>query len=268
MTRTHRAMMALLTGALVSGAAQQARAQIQGMPLFTNPNFGTGIRVHADIGQPTNAGSQPGSLTVIQGGATLAFGPIGIDVNAGVPKDNIKNAQQCASGLITNCDVSQTKFTGSALVQLHLMGGGINPLSLSLFGGASTDFSAYDLAKYSYHPTTAAESLAVQQFQDSIGTKELTIPLGAAVGVHIPLLFTSLNVWGAPRFELHKFSNCSSSNATLCSKTTSAFRWAIGVDVPLFSIISIRGAYDSGKVGDQTVNNWGVGVSIGLGGMR
>ncbi len=267
MSRLHRAAAAIVFGVLAVGSTAAAQAQVTGMPLFTNPRFGTGIRVHADIGQPSNQGTQPGNLTVIQGGVTLALGPIGIGANVGALKNSISSLQQCQSGVITSCN-PQTKVTGSALLQLKLMGGGINPLSLSLFGGASTDFTGYDVAKYSYHPTTPADSAFVKAFQDSIGVKELTIPVGAAIGVHIPLLITSLNVWGAPRYSFHKFSNCGSSNSTLCGKTTSDFRWAVGVDIPIFSIISIRGAYDSGKIAGQTVSYWGVGASIGLGGMR
>ncbi len=267
MTRMHRTKLAILAGALLGFGAGAAQAQVTGMPLFTNPRFGTGIRLHADIGQPTDQGTQPGNLTVVQGGVTFAIGPVGIGANVGALKNDISKVQQCSNGLITSCS-AQTKVTGSAIAQLHLMGGGFNPISLSLFGGASTDFSGYDVAKYSYHPITAADSAFVRAFEDSIGVKELTIPVGAAIGLHVPLLFTSLNVWGAPRFTFHKFTNCGTSNSSLCSKTTSTFRWAVGVDIPLFSIISIRAAYDSGKLGDQTVNSWGVGASIGLGGMR
>jgi len=267
MSRLHRTVAAVVFGVLAGASAATARAQVTGMPLFTNPRFSSGFRVQADIGQPTDQGTQPGNLTVYQGGVTLAIGPIGIGANVGALRNSISSLKQCQSGVITSCN-PQTKATGSGLVQLKLMGGGLNPLSLSLFGGASMDVSAFDVAKYSYHPTTAADSAFVRAFKDSIGVKELTIPVGAAIGVHIPLLFTSLNVWGAPRYTFHKFSNCAASNSTLCSQTKGSFRWAAGVDIPIFSIISIRGAYDSGKIGDQTVSYWGVGASIGLGGMR
>jgi hypothetical protein len=267
MSRLHRTVAAVVFGALVAGSAATARAQVTGMPLFTNPRFSTGVRLHADIGQPTDQGTQPGNLTVVQGGVTLAIGPVGIGANVGALKDAISSLQQCQSGLITSCN-AQTKVTGSGLLQLKLMGGGLNPFSLSLFGGASTDFSGYDIAKYGFHPHNAADSAFVRAFQDSIGVKELTIPVGAAIGVHIPLIFTSLNLWGAPRYTFHKFSNCGASNSTLCSKTTSAFRWAAGVDIPLLWVISLRAAYDSGKIDNKTVSYWGVGASIGLGGMR
>lgn len=259
MSRIHRAAGAFVFAVLAVGSAAAARAQVTGMPLFTNPRFGLGFRVHADIGQPTNAGTQPGNLTVIQGGVTLAAGPVGLGVNVGALRNDVKNIQGCSGGSVTGCN-PQTRVTGSALLQLKLMGGGLNPISLSLFGGASTDFGAFDV--------TTLPALVPQSTRDSLQTKQLTIPVGAAIGLHIPLLFTSLNVWGAPRYNFTKFIHCGTTNASMCSSTTNAFRWAAGVDIPIFSIISIRGAYDSGKIAGQTVNDWGVGVSIGLGGMR
>ncbi len=258
MTRMHRFGLAMLVGTLLGLNAGAAQAQITGMPLFTNPRFGTGLRIHADLGQPTDQGTQPGNLTVVQGGVTFALGPVGLGANVGALRNSVKNIQGCSSGTVT-CD-PMTRVTGSVLAQLHLMGGGLIPMSLSAFGGVSTDFSGFDIASL---PAGVPQSL-----KDSLGTKELTIPVGAAIGVHVPLLFTSLNLWGAPRLNFHKFANCGTTNSAECGKTTSSFRWAIGVDIPLFSILSIRGAYDSGKIGDKTVNYWGVGASIGLGGMR
>jgi hypothetical protein len=269
MSRMHRGAMWLVLGALVGGTVATAQAQVTGMPLFTNPRFGTGFRIHADIGQPADQGTQPGNLTVIQGGVTLALGPIGLGANLGALKNSINSIKACTSNppIVSSCN-SQTKFTGSGLAQLRLMGGGLNPISLSLFGGASMDVNAYDMTKYGFHPVTHNDSVVVQALKDSLGVKELTIPVGAAIGVHIPLIFTSLNLWGAPRLAFHKFSNCTAANSTLCGKTTSTFRWAVGVDIPLLWVISLRAAYDSGKIDNKTVNYWGIGASIGLGGMR
>jgi hypothetical protein len=254
-----RAKIVYVLTALTATFATAANAQVTGMPLFTNPRVTTGVRVHADIGQPTGSGTQPGNLTVIQGGVTLGLGPVGIGANVGALRNDIKNLQGCSSSTLTGCN-PQTKVTGSALVQLKLMGGGLIPLSLSVFGGASTDFSGFDAASL---PAAVPQSL-----KDSLKTKEVTIPVGAAIGLHVPLLFTSLNLWGAPRINFHKFINCGTTNPQMCSSTTNALRWAAGVDIPLLPILSIRAAYDSGKLAGQTVNDWGVGVSVGLGGMR
>ena len=56
--------------------------------------------------------------------------------------------------------------------------------------------------------------------------------------------------------------------ASATCSTKSDFRWAVGVDVPILRILSIRAAYDSGKLAGQTVNYFGLGASIGIGGMR
>ena len=266
MTGRMRVVVAVAIG--VMGFAAQAQGQITGMPLFTNPRYGTGLRVHADIGQPADSGVQPGKLSVVQVGATLAIGSLGIGINGAIPKSKLSSLSACTSStpLLNNCDPT-TKFTGSALAQLRVVGGGLNPLALSIFGGVSADFGAYDVGVNSSLPV--AQIPLAQRVVDSLKTKELTIPVGAALGIHIPLGFLSVNLWGAPRYNLHKFANCGATNAAQCSgKMTGTFRWAAGADIPLLGILGVRAAYDSGKIGNRTVNYWGVGVSVGFGGMR
>ena len=254
MSRLHRAAVALVFGLLAALSAAPARAQIVGMPLFTNPRIGTGIRIHADIGQPTDKGTTIGDATVYQGGVTLALGPVGIGANVGMTSNAFKTVTSGPSSANLG---TETKATASALLQLRLMGGGLNPLSLSIFGGASYDVSAYNFANLSSLPT------AIQDSIKSANPKLLTIPAGAAIGVKLPIL--GLSVWGAPRMVFTKVVDCP---AGATCQTKNDFRWAVGADLPILGILSIRGAYDSGKVAGQTVSYWGVGASIGLGGMR
>jgi hypothetical protein len=254
MSRLHRAATAIVFGVLAAGSAGPARAQIAGMPLFTNPRFGTGIRVHADIGQPTDKGTSLGDATVVQGGLTLALGPVGIGANVGMTNNAFKTVTSGASSANLG---TETKVTASALLQLRLMGGGLSPLSFSVFGGASYDVSAYNFANISSLPQ------AIQDSVKNANPKLLHIPVGAALGVKLPIL--GLSVWGAPRMNLTKVVDCP---AGATCKTQSDFRWAVGVDLPILGILSIRGAYDTGKIAGQTVSYWGVGASIGLGGMR
>lgn len=259
MTRMHRAGMWLVAGALAAGAAGKAQAQIQGMPLFTNPRYATGLRVHADLGLPTDKGTSLGNYNVLQGGATLALGPIGIGANIGATRNDFKTV---TSGTASADIGAQTKVTASALLQLRLAGGGANPLSFSLFGGASMDVNGFDFTKIS------AFSSLPQAVQDSIknsNPKVLTIPVGGAIGVKLPLVVINPNLWGAARLNMQRVVNCPSGASC---KTVSKFRWAVGLDIPILSILSLRAAYDSGKIGDQTVSYFGVGASIGLGGMR
>ena len=231
-------------------------AQIPGMPLFTNPRYATGLRIHADIGQPTSSGTSLGALTVVQGGVTFALGPIGIGANVGAKNNDIKSISNNCSG----CS-SQTSVTGSALAQLRLMGGGQSSWSLSVFGGASTDLKAYDFAGLTQQQK---DSLAAHGLVD--GMKTFTVPLGAALGLKIPLGLASLNVWGSARENLTSFSGCT---GTCPSAGSGKFRWAVGADLPIFSIISVRAAYDTGKdFTNQTTTVWGIGASIGIGGMR
>jgi hypothetical protein len=235
---------ALVVGLL--GFAAQASAQIPGMPLFTNPRYGTGLRVHADVGQPTDMGTALGDLTVAQVGASLALGPIGFGVNVG---SNFRRAQDLAEG---SDPAPSDNYTGSALAQLRVAGGGRSALSLSVFGGASMDITANELAE--------GEADKYPRFA--------TFPVGVAVGLRIPLGVGSLNLWGAPRYVFSKYVNCPDGLSTMCDDTAKDFRWAVGADLPILRIFSIRAAYDSGKIEDMTVSYWGIGASIGIGGMR
>jgi len=252
MSRMHRAGMAVVIGALVAGAAGQAKAQIQGMPLFTNPRYATGFRVHADLGLPTDKNVGLGDYSVIQGGVTFALGPVGIGANVGATRDDFKSISNGSGGNVG----TQTKVTASALAQIRVYGGGLSPWSLSLFGGASMDVKAYDFASI---PDSIKNQLGGS-------SKVLTIPAGVALGLKLPLVIISPNIWAAPRFNFTKILNCPSG--TTCPNSKAEFRWAVGVDVPIFRILSVRAAYDSGKLYGQTVNNFGVGASIGIGGMR
>lgn len=253
MSRMHRAGMAVVLGVLAVGAASTARAQIQGMPLFTNPRYATGFRVHADLGLPTDTKVGLGDYNVIQGGVTFALGPVGLGANLGTTKTDFKTI---TSGTTTVPVGNQHKITASALAQLRVYGGGASPFALSLFGGASMDVQAYQFSGL-------ADSIK-QQLGGS--SKVLTIPVGAALGIKLPLVIVNPNVWAAPRLNFTKIINCPSG--TTCPSSKSEFRWAIGVDVPIFRILSVRAAFDSGKLYGTTVNNFGVGASIGLGGMR
>jgi hypothetical protein len=239
-----------------------AQAQIPGMPLFTNPRYGTGLRVHADYGQATEAAV---AERVIEGGLSLALGPIGLSATVGTLKSNLSTAQTCINNPTLNC--SSQHLSAAALAQLRVMGGGHSNMSLSLFGGAATDVNAGDFVDCTQFTGTALT--ICQQEKANRQTKALTIPVGAAIGLRIPLGVASLNLWGAPRYSLTKFVNCPSSNTLPCdAKIDGVFRWAVGADFPILKILSIRAAFDSGKVGNQTVSFWGLGASIGLGGVR
>jgi hypothetical protein len=242
MSGTRRAILAAM---LLTAGASPVLAQIPGMPLFTNPRYGTGVRVHADIGRPTDE-NVGGDLTVVQAGVSLALGPLGLGANVGTLREDLDGIAGCNSSPTISC--VEKKVTASALAQLRLAGSGRSNLSLSVFGGASTDITGYDVAGY--------EDIRV-----------FNIPVGVAVGLRIPLGMASLNLWGAPRYNITKLTGCAAGDNS-CDGTESNFRWAAGADLPIFRVLSIRAAFDSGKIEDQTVSYWGVGASIGIGGMR
>ena len=235
------------------GFAPALRAQIPGAPLFSNPRFATGFRIHADLAQPTGSNVVAGTnQTVVEGGVGFVLGPIGIDANVGALSSDLKNAQQCQANPST-CN-TKASVSGSALGQIKIMGGAEDPGRVSIFGGAS----------YTLTAAQAAGLTAAQQAALGVDTSHyLTIPIGVAIGYHIPLGLLSVNLWGAPRYVLINQLNCGST----CNNTN-MFRWAVGADVPIFKILSVRAAYDSGSKNGVTTSFWGVGASVGLGGMR
>jgi hypothetical protein len=242
MRMTNRTGSVLLALVMAGGAATTLSAQNFGLPLFTNPRVATGVRIHADAGRNTQSVNNV-DRTVVQGGLSFAIGPVGI--NAAVA-GNLTDIKNCSGGG-ANCNVN-TVVSAGALAMIKVYGGGRRNVSVSAFGGASTDLNALDY-------------LGVEQ------PKQLTIPFGVSIGYRIPLGLASLNVWAAPRMNMIKFVNCAAGDTT-CDTSETKFRWAVGADLPIFRILSARVAYDSGKIGTETVNFIGVGASIGFGGMR
>lgn len=239
MTGRMRVAVAIVAGLV--GFATAASAQITGMPLFTNPHYGSGFRVIADYGRPTKSDAGLGDLSVVSAGVSLSLGGLGINATVGVPRTQLSSVQGCIESQTVSC--ADHKISAAVLAQLRLMGGGANPLALSVFGGAAMDVVGYDLA--------------VQGWDN----KMLNIPIGASLGFHTPF---GLNIWGAPRINLTRWVNCTGT----CPDGMSKFRWAVGADMPILKIFSVRAAFDSGKYGTETVSYWGVGASVGIGGMR
>ena len=245
-------------------------AQIPGMPLFTNPRYATGFRVHADYGKPTKTDPNAGDLSVIQAGLGFVLGPVGIDANIGSLRSNVASLQACNNNPNSAGCNPNSKVTASGLLQLRVAGAGRSNLSLSVFGGGSMDLTSYDAIDCT--PYTGPALTFCNNYRDARATKKLTIPVGAAIGFRIPLGVASLNLWGAPRMNLTKFINCPAGNTQCDGKMDSNFRWAVGADFPIFRILSIRAAYDTGNDGPSgaatTTSQWGIGASIGIGGMR
>jgi hypothetical protein len=232
LTRTAAALV------LVAATAAAAQAQNYGMPLFTNPHYSTGMRLHADAGQPANA-VDAGAVdqTTVQAGLSFTLGRVGLNALAAA---NLGDIQACDAN---NVDCTEMYFSVAALAGIRLYGGGRNPLAIGVFGGAGTDI-------------TAAEVAGVE------GPKQLIIPVGVSVGYKLgPII-----LWGAPRMNIVKFVNCPSGLDAVCEGSNSDFRWAVGANLPI-GPLGLRAAYESGKWGGTTenVNTFGVGISLGIG---
>lgn len=244
-TRTGAALLA----AALAGAATSLMAQTPDLPLFTNPRYATGFRIHADVGRPTDRDSQVGDETVYHVGASFVLGPVGLNAFAGARRDTYRNLQLCQTNAAA-CD-PQSKATVSALAQVRILGGGRAAHSVAVFGSASYDITAYDASGL-----TALEAAAL----GIDTTRNIRIPVGLAVGYHVPLGVASLNLWGAPRMVVNprvdRIDDC-------CN-----VRWAVGADIPVLRLFSVRAAYDSGRENGVTRSMWGAGASVGVGGMR
>ena len=231
----------------VAGAA--AQAQIPIMPLFVNPRYGTGVRIHVDAAETTDSLGF-GNIAVLQGGATFAIGPVGLAANIGTSKADLSGIQACQAQP-NDPACGDKKATLSALAQLRVAGGGHNPLALSVFGGASLDLNGWE----------AAGSNLPQSLQDSLGVKILTIPVGVSVGYQLG----PLTVWGAPRYVMRKSSNC---GATACPGNENTFAWSVGADLPILGILAVRGAYNQSKINGTNISSVGLGASVGIGGVH
>jgi hypothetical protein len=240
---------ASILAVLGTAAGAVAEAQIPIMPLFVNPRYTSGFRVHVDVAETTDS-LDLGNIAVVQAGATFAIGPVGMAANVGSSKADLAGLQACQANP-NDPACGDKKVTLSALAQLRVAGGGVNPLALSIFGGASLDLNGWE----------AAGSSLPQSLQDSLGVKILTIPVGVSVGYKLG----PLTVWGAPRYVFRKGSNCGS---TPCPANDNGFAWSVGADLPLLGILAVRGAYNSGQINGETLNSVGLGASVGFGGVH
>lgn len=236
MKRFSRVMLAAGLLATVTAAAQ---AQNYGMPVFTNPLWGGGIRLHVDAGQVSEEASAAlTDQTTVQGGISFAASSFALQA---LVAGNWADIQACNSQSTFDC--SQSTVSGSVLGALRLLGGGSQSMALAVFGGVGTDITTLELAGGVESP------------------KLLNIPVGVSIGAKLgPLM-----VWGAPRYNFTQWTSCDAAQwGTLCDEKGQDFRWAVGATLPL-GPFGIRAAYDGGKIDGEDRNFIGVGVSLGFG---
>jgi hypothetical protein len=231
---------AMLAAGLLATRTAAAQAQNYGMPVFTNPLFGGGIRLHVDAGQASDEASAAlTDQTTVQGGISFSASSFALQA---LVAGNWGDIQNCNSSTAT-IDCSQTTVSGSVLGAFRLLGGGSQSMALAVFGGVGTDIRTVDLG-------TGVDA-----------PRLLTIPVGVSIGARLgPLM-----VWGAPRYNVTRWTSCDSAQwGTLCDEKGQDFRWAVGVALPL-GPFGIRAAYDGGKIDGQDRSFIGLGVSLGLG---
>ena len=259
----HRALRLTLRAAMAMAAvlvaAPAVMAQIPGMPLYTNPRYGSGVRVHADVGNSSepSIAKQTGQV-----GVSLALGPVGFSASVGTTTENLSSISTCSSHPSADC--SRKKISASALGQFRVLGDGNSMVTVAIFGGVGTDLSMSDALDCSQYTGLSATVCNIDKKNNS--AKRLTIPVGASISAHIPLLITSVNVWGAPRYSFNTMMNC--PDGANCGGNGGDVRVAVGADMPILGLFALRAAYDMGKVGGKDANFWGLGASIGFGGVH
>jgi hypothetical protein len=231
MKRFSRVMLAAGLLATVTSAAQ---AQNYGMPLFTNPHYGTGVRIFADLGMPATEinTSNIENTKTLQAGVGFSLGPLGVQA---LVAGNYGDVVNCTT---PNYSCADNYYSGAVLAGLRLVGGGANPLALAVFGGAGTDFTGYEVA------------------QGVEGPRTLSIPVGVSVGYKLGKLM----LWGAPRMNYYELIECQGT----CPEGESEFRWAVGANLPV-GPLGLRAAYDGGQYAGENLSFFAIGVSLGIG---
>ena len=255
--QTFRSAVLATAAALI--AAPTLMAQIPGMPLYTNPRYGSGVRVHADLG---NSSEPSIAHQTLQAGVSMALGPVGFSASLGSTTENLASLNTCATHPTADC--SRKKLSAAALGQFRVLGDGNSEVTVAIFGGLATDLSMTDAVDCGQYTGIAATVCNIDKKNNS--AKRLTIPVGASVSAHIPLLITSVNVWAAPRYSFNTMMNC--PDGASCGSNGGDIRFAVGADMPILGLFALRAAYDMGKVGGQSANFFGLGGSIGFGGVH
>ena len=193
----------------LAALATAARAQLAGIPVYYNPQGGTGVGIAANVGFPNN---DAGSGTAYGVAGSLGTGPVTLTAMIGAWKATSWPGVSSTYAWAT----AQTSFGGS--ISYRLFGGGILPVAVAVQAG-------YGMIK---SPTVLANT----------GYTTTTIPVGVGISFDPPLF--PLKPWIAPRMEFTSYSSGRPSN-------TSSFRVSGGVNFNLLLGLGVHAAADWGQ---------------------
>jgi hypothetical protein len=193
-----------------------ARAQLAGIPVYYNPQGGTGVGVAAHVGFPN---TDAGGGTAFGVAGSFGTGPVTLSAMVGAWK-----ATSSAAGF--SWPSAQTSFGGA--VAYRLFGGGFLPIAVAAQAG-------YGVIKY---PTVTTPLGTTPSFTQT------TIPVGVGISFDPPMF--PLKPWIAPRMDFKSGGGSSKSN----------FAVSAGVNFNLLLGLGIHAAADwsQNKVGGKTYN--------------
>jgi hypothetical protein len=154
--------------------ATAARAQLAGIPVYYNPQGGTGVGIAANVGFPN---SDAGSGTAYGVAGSFGTGPVTLTAMVGAWKP-------------TGWPSAQTSFGGS--ISYRLFGGGLLPVAIAVQGG-------YGMIKSPSLPLLPSYTTT-------------TIPVGVGISFDPPLF--PLKPWIAPRMQFTSYGSGGPSNTS------------------------------------------------------
>ncbi len=170
---------------LLAVLAQPAAAQLNSMPVLYSPKGGTGFTLYGDFGKGMNDESRKN--TAFGAHAVLGVSAISLGVGVGTVIAGI-------GGLDEN------SFQWMGMAAFRILGGGVLPAALTVQAG---------YGRLAPNDTTA----------------EVNIPVGIGISVSAPIPGFTLELWGAPRFNVRRVTV---NDAT---ETQTGFGLSAGINV-------------------------------------
>lgn len=206
-------MRALALAAILGLVAGPAVAQVPGLPVF-NSGVSRGVMAAVDVGFPND---DAGGGTAV--GGTLSYG--------------------MSRFMVTGTLASWSPDAGDAIVSfggtgnLHLVGGPLSPLSVTLQAG----FAAWSR---------------------DVGPDDVSflhVPVGVGVGLVIPSPAVSLKPWIAPRLDLAKVDLLPDDD------WKANFGLSAGVDLAFVGGLGLRAAYDYVSADGAKPSTFSIGLN-------
>ncbi len=212
---------ALVRGTLVALVAligaTPSSAQLFNNPVYVSPSHGTGLSLNGEYARGFDDSED---TNFIGGRAVIGLGPLTIQAGAG--------------GVLFSgdLDVLDNEITYGGAVALNILDLPLVPVSVNVQGGVGILDS------------------------DLLG-KQTTIPLSVGVAINVPAPLLDIEPWAAPRLQIVRVSNGSSS-------TEVGFGASAGINITLPTGLGFHAALDWASVDFDGVTVNPVSIGAGL----